>query len=209
MSPRTKEQNDEIRERRKQQILETAETLFLQNGMQLDIRDVALKAGLGYGTVYHYYNNKHLLIHDIMEAGFAAAEELPKRLDAAQMPLEQLHGCLRQLPDSWTASRALFAVCKQAAERFMMFEPELQHSYSLRFESFIYNPVVNLIEDAIRQQELPPGLDPQQTANTLLGALIGAYSIYNNHNSGRFDAGFTANVLIQGIKATQQEAVQA
>ncbi|NOU93016.1 TetR family transcriptional regulator [Paenibacillus sp. LMG 31456] len=199
MSPRTKEQNDEIRERRKLQIIETAELLFIRNGMSLDIRDVAQAAQLGYGTVYHYYNNKHLLIHDIMESGFSAAEETAKQLNAPQSPLSLLHTYLRCLPDSWTKSRAAFAIYKKASENFSMFEPDIQHVYNNRFEEFIYMPVVVLIQKAISLQELSDKLDPHRTANTLLGALIGAYSIYSGHDNQRFDANFTADVLIKGI----------
>ncbi|MDF2961472.1 MAG: TetR family transcriptional regulator [Paenibacillus sp.] len=200
MSPRTKEQNDEIRERRKLQIVETAEILFLRKGMNLDIRDVAYTAQLGYGTVYHYYNNKHLLIHDIMESGFNAAAETAKMLNASHSPLSLLHTYVKALPDSWTKSRASYAVYKHAAENFITFEPDIQHLYNSRFEEHIYTPVTAVIEKAVHRQELSAGLDPHQTANTLLGSLIGAYSIYMNHNSGQFNAGFTADVLIKGIR---------
>lgn len=66
MTPRTKEQNDEIRLRRLAQIRKAAADVFLNKGPLLEIRDVAAQAGLGYGTVYHYYSNKGDLLHDLL-----------------------------------------------------------------------------------------------------------------------------------------------
>lgn len=66
MTPRTKEQNEEIRLRRLVQIRKAAADVFLNKGPLLEIRDVAVQAGLGYGTVYHYYSNKGDLLHDLL-----------------------------------------------------------------------------------------------------------------------------------------------
>lgn len=66
MTPRTKEQNDEIRLRRLAQIRSAAADVFLNKGPLLEIRDVAAQAGLGYGTVYHYYSNKGDLLQDLL-----------------------------------------------------------------------------------------------------------------------------------------------
>jgi AcrR family transcriptional regulator len=66
MTPRTKEQNEEIRLRRLAQIRKVAADVFLIKGPLLEIRDVAAQAGLGYGTVYHYYSNKGDLLHDLL-----------------------------------------------------------------------------------------------------------------------------------------------
>ncbi|MGG4217340.1 TetR family transcriptional regulator [Paenibacillus jamilae] len=66
MSPRTKEQNEEIRLRRLEQIRKAAADVFLNKGPLMEIRDVAAQAGLGYGTVYHYYSNKGNLLHDLL-----------------------------------------------------------------------------------------------------------------------------------------------
>jgi len=66
MTPRTKEQNEEIRLQRLVQIRKAAAEVFLNKGPLLEIRDVAVQAGLGYGTVYHYYSNKGDLLHDLL-----------------------------------------------------------------------------------------------------------------------------------------------
>jgi AcrR family transcriptional regulator len=74
MTPRTKEQNEEIRLRRLAQIRKSAADVFLNKGPLLEIRDVASQAGLGYGTVYHYYSNKGDLLHDLLWDALERAE---------------------------------------------------------------------------------------------------------------------------------------
>ncbi|MFC5700178.1 TetR/AcrR family transcriptional regulator [Cohnella faecalis] len=66
MTPRTKEQNEEIRLLRLAQIRKAAADVFLNKGPLLEIRDVAAQAGLGYGTVYHYYSNKGDLLYELL-----------------------------------------------------------------------------------------------------------------------------------------------
>ncbi|ANS74500.1 TetR family transcriptional regulator [Paenibacillus yonginensis] len=75
MTPRTKEQNEEIRLQRLTQIRKAAAEVFLNKGPLLEIRDVAAQAGLGYGTVYHYYGNKGDLLNDLLWDALERAEE--------------------------------------------------------------------------------------------------------------------------------------
>lgn len=76
MTPRTKEQNEQIRLRRMKQILKAAAEVYLDKSMLMEIRDVAAAAGLGYGTVYHYYNNKSDLLYDLLSQGLERASEI-------------------------------------------------------------------------------------------------------------------------------------
>ncbi|MFK4473884.1 AcrR family transcriptional regulator [Paenibacillus sp. RC73] len=86
MSPRTKEQNEEIRLRRLAQIRKAAADVFLNKGPLLEMRDVAAQAGLGYGTVYHYYSNKGDLLHDLLWDALERAGGWQK--DTLEAPLE-------------------------------------------------------------------------------------------------------------------------
>lgn len=96
MTPRTKEQNEEIRLRRLAQIRKAAADVFLDKGPLLEIRDVAAKAGLGYGTVYHYYSNKGDLLHDLL---WDALDRDGGWLEAPQdAPLEALSKIPSEVP---------------------------------------------------------------------------------------------------------------
>lgn len=70
MSPRTKEQYEDIRENKKSLILETALTLFAENGYHTtSISSIAKKAGISKGLLYNYFESKEELLIEILEAG--------------------------------------------------------------------------------------------------------------------------------------------
>ncbi len=70
MSPRTDEQFEEIREQKKQLIMNTALELFATNGYHsTSIRQITEKAGISKGLIYNYYESKEELLKAIVEKG--------------------------------------------------------------------------------------------------------------------------------------------
>lgn len=68
MSPRTKEQNEEIRKQRKQEILQAAILVYADKGYSAtEVGDIAAKAGLARGLLYHYFENKQTLFRELYE----------------------------------------------------------------------------------------------------------------------------------------------
>ncbi|ULL16328.1 TetR/AcrR family transcriptional regulator [Paenibacillus sp. H1-7] len=68
MSPRTKEQNDEIRKQRTQEIMKAAILVYAEKGYAAsEIGEVAERAGLARGLVYHYFKNKQTLFRELYE----------------------------------------------------------------------------------------------------------------------------------------------
>jgi len=68
VSPRTKEQNEEIRRQRRQEILQAALLVYAEQGYSAtEIGDIAKKAGLARGLVYHYFENKQHLFRQLHE----------------------------------------------------------------------------------------------------------------------------------------------
>lgn len=57
MSPKTPEQNKEIREKTRQQIIDAAFEQFASEGFsKTSVAAVAKKAGVSKGLIYHYFN---------------------------------------------------------------------------------------------------------------------------------------------------------
>lgn len=68
MSPRTKKQNELIREQRKQEILQAAIRVYVAKGYAAStLNDVADQSGLAYGLVYYYFKNKKQLFRALYE----------------------------------------------------------------------------------------------------------------------------------------------
>lgn len=68
MSPRKKEQNEQVRQARKQEILDAALSVYVRlgyNGTDMDI--VAAEAGLAKGLMYYYFKTKRDLFQAMFE----------------------------------------------------------------------------------------------------------------------------------------------
>ncbi|WP_405082965.1 TetR/AcrR family transcriptional regulator [Paenibacillus chitinolyticus] len=68
MSPRTKEQNEAIRNQRKQEVLQAAVQVYVEKGYAAaEMGDIADRAGLAHGLVYYYFKNKKALFRELYE----------------------------------------------------------------------------------------------------------------------------------------------
>jgi AcrR family transcriptional regulator len=68
MSPRTPNQNKEIREQTQQKIKDAAFELFAKKGFSnTSVRSIAQKAGKSKGLIYHYFNSKKEILHAIFD----------------------------------------------------------------------------------------------------------------------------------------------
>lgn len=92
MSPRTKEQFDEIRQRSRQRIMDVALELFGTYGYHsTSISKIAREAGISKGLMYNYFDSKEDLLHAIlleeMDEGYGLWKEVMK---LELPPLEKL-----------------------------------------------------------------------------------------------------------------------
>lgn len=75
MSPRTKKQNEEIREQTRKQILDSAFELFANEGFsKTSIAAVAKVAGVSKGLIYHYFSSKEDILNGIIDNLVALGE---------------------------------------------------------------------------------------------------------------------------------------
>ncbi|MEK4062961.1 MULTISPECIES: TetR/AcrR family transcriptional regulator [Paenibacillus] len=173
MTPRTKEQNEEIRLRRLAQIRKAAADVFLNKGPLLEIRDVAAQAGLGYGTVYHYYSNKGDLLYDLLwdaveRAGgwmdapagghfalaaaadtgntVAADSRSGSRKTAAAAELGPVAAAGVRLLQLWAEDHALYLLHKQASEDFASLPEARSALLSAAFRREVLAPFAALLE---------------------------------------------------------------
>ncbi|MEK3904946.1 TetR/AcrR family transcriptional regulator [Paenibacillus sp. FSL R7-0179] len=188
MTPRTKEQNEDIRLRRLVQIRKAAADVFLNKGPLLEIRDVAAEAGLGYGTVYHYYSNKGDLLHDLLWDALDRAAEWLKSPPMAEpelplkIPLESSAAGVRLL-QLWAEDHAIYLLCKQAGEGFPTL-PEARSSPLIdEFRLEVLTPLSTMLGTGLMEDSLIPGRmadDAQhelQHTEMLLAALVGCAAL--------------------------------
>ncbi|HEY3992147.1 MAG TPA: TetR/AcrR family transcriptional regulator [Ktedonobacteraceae bacterium] len=75
--PRTEESNQRIREEQRRKIIVAATKVFAHKGLAATkMADIATEAGLSYGLLYHYFENKELIFKASVERGTLAFERL-------------------------------------------------------------------------------------------------------------------------------------
>lgn len=90
--------NESRREQRRAQILDAAIRVFAQHGYHgCRISDIAAEAGIAYGLVYHYFQNKEAVLLSIFEEKWAVFLEVLNTLaESPEMSLqEKLAGIVR------------------------------------------------------------------------------------------------------------------
>lgn len=91
MSPRTKQQFEELRKTSKDKILSVALELFSQNGYDgTSVSKIAVKAGISKGLMYNYFKNKEELLEAVVMEGFNKIAEIEYGMKEGEEPLERL-----------------------------------------------------------------------------------------------------------------------
>lgn len=200
MSPRTKEQNDAIREMRMNQIMDAAAEVYLEKGIQLEIRDVAVKAELGYGTVYHYYKNKHMLLEDLLWDALDRTESaiLPA-LSGDGDSLRKAEVFSRLLLRKCVQDLSVFIFLKSVADNFHHFPGNRFIKLSADFQERIYLPFVKLIREGISSDS------PEKTANLIFGSLVGCTALnIHHHMQSEIDVEGIVDLIFSGIQAKER-----
>ncbi|MVO98139.1 TetR/AcrR family transcriptional regulator [Paenibacillus lutrae] len=200
MSPRTKEQNDAIREMRMNQIMQAAAEVYLEKGIQLEIRDVAVKAELGYGTVYHYYKNKHMLLEDLLWDALNRTESavLPA-LKGDGGSLLKAESFARLLLQKCIQDLSVFILLKTVADNFHHFPGNRFTKLFTDFQERIYLPFVEMIREEIRSKS------SEVTANLIFGSLVGCTALNIHHNmSSEMDVEGIVDMIFSGVQSKER-----
>ncbi len=196
MSPRTKEQNDAIREMRMSQIMQAAAEVYLEKGIHLEIRDVAAKAELGYGTVYHYYKNKHMLLEDLLWEALARTETaVAPALTGEVAALKQAASFSRLLLQACIQDPSVFILLKTVADNFHHFPGNRFMKLFENFQERIYLPFAGMILEGFG------ATSPEKTANHIFGSLIGCAALNIHHNMRHeMDVDSIVGMIFSGIQ---------
>jgi AcrR family transcriptional regulator len=190
MCPRTKEQNELIRMQRREQILDAAARTYFRTGGSFDIRDVAREAELGYGTVYHYYPNRHLLIQDVLGSGFERCEQAlaeSAMICGGSPDDRQLMTYCKALLRLWQTDARAYLVYKMAAEHYAGLPEKGRLPAKRRFVERLYVPL-----QSIAQRE-------DDSVDHMLAVLVGCCGLYYYGGTSEPDIDRIALLAMQAI----------
>ncbi len=86
MSPRTKAQNEQIRNRSRELILEASLELFAQQGFHgTTISQIAVKAGISKGLLYNYFSSKEEVLKEILSEAMHTGDDILKSIQEPEI----------------------------------------------------------------------------------------------------------------------------
>lgn len=81
--PRSKEQNEQIKEERRSQILSQALRLFASRGLAATkIADIAAAAGVSQGLIYHYFDSKEAIFTELIRHAYDGINKAVRYLES-------------------------------------------------------------------------------------------------------------------------------
>jgi AcrR family transcriptional regulator len=99
MSPRNEEQNELIKDERREQILSAALKVFATKGFAATkISDIVSKGGMSHGLVYHYFRSKEEIFFDLLKRAIATSVQSITQVAASPMaPLEKVRAIAKYI----------------------------------------------------------------------------------------------------------------
>jgi AcrR family transcriptional regulator len=165
------------RARQRRRILEAAEELFDQQGIdQVTMAEIIAASGLRASTIYQYFSSKDDIVWAILEEVLAdLAEHAKAATSGAKTALDKITALLDLMADDLTRNRAKVRFLAQfdamyarhwPAERLLTLEAQISPE---GFQQF-----ATLIREGIADGSLRADLDPELTLHAVVNAVAGA-----------------------------------
>lgn len=173
--------------RNEQTLLDAAAAAFIASGVDVPVRDIAAKAGVGVGTIYRHFPTRADLIVAVYRYQVeACAQAGPALLATSSTPHAALASWINLFVDFLVTKHGLAAALQSDAAAF-----ETLHAY---FLDRLVPVCAQLLDAAAVAGEILPGLDAYE-----LMLAVGKLCIGADHNP-RYDARRMVELLIAGLR---------
>jgi AcrR family transcriptional regulator len=173
--------------RNEQTLLDAAAAAFIASGVDVPVRDIAAKAGVGVGTIYRHFPTRADLIVAVYRYQVeACAQAGPALLANSSTPHAALASWINLFVDFLVTKHGLAAALQSDAAAF-----ETLHAY---FLDRLVPVCAQLLDAAAGAGEILPGLDAYE-----LMLAVGKLCIGADHNP-RYDARRMVEILIAGLR---------
>jgi len=170
--PRDTEQNQRLKDERREQIVRAAVTIFARKGLALTrISDIAAAADLSYGLIYHYFHDKEEIYQLILERAVQGGIRLAG--EAAQLtgsPWERLRFLCEQMLVGYREQPDYFVIVLQALVTEA--HPSAFHESLVRYGEQLLESITTLIREG-QQAGQVVDIDARELALTLLAVIQG------------------------------------
>ncbi|MDR7279055.1 TetR/AcrR family transcriptional regulator [Catenuloplanes atrovinosus] len=173
-------------ERNKQALLDAAAAAFVESGVDVAVRDIAARAGVGVGTIYrHFPTRADLIVAVYRHQVEACAEAGPALLAAGPSPHAALTAWITLFVDFLVTKHGLAAALQSDDAAF-----QALHAY---FIDRLLPVCAELLDAGTAAGEVIPGLDPLTLLRGVGNLCIGA-------EDPRYDARGMVALVIEGLR---------
>ncbi|GED69095.1 hypothetical protein BRE01_27970 [Brevibacillus reuszeri] len=209
MSPRTKEQNEEIRKQRTQEILQAAIHVYAEKGYAAsEIGEIAERAGLARGLVYHYFKNKQTLFRELFEYVMEKTQQFTKtHFEQEGSAFDLFHTYAR-------------IVCRQVLEEpavsrfFTRISLDVHYLYTAeQFSPFKWvktflQPMTQAVEKGMEQKTIRTG-EASLMAMQFWGAVSQGMNYLDQTKQDLADQGATAQEINEQLKELFEQVIES
>ena len=168
-------------------MLDAAAALFVTSGVEVPVRDIAAKAGVGTGTIYrHFPTRADLIVAVYRHQVEACAEAGPALLSSSKSPYAALGRWIDLFVDFLSTKHGLAAAMQSDKTGF-----DALHAY---FLGRLVPVCTELLAAATEAGEIRPDQDAQELMRGVGNLCVGAGS------NPRYDARRMVGLLIAGLR---------
>jgi len=146
-------------------ILEAARLVMAERGLDMEMDEVAARAGVGVGTLYRHFANRDAMVHAILARTF---EDLLVRLRAAAT-IADPSAALREIPFTLAVIQSIFPVLRDPRCTKLM--QDMKHELSRPMVDESIDLVSGIVARGTRSGAFRADLDPVATASAILGSI--------------------------------------
>lgn len=173
--------------RNERALLDAAAAAFVTSGVDVPVRDIAVRAGVGVGTIYRHFPSRADLIVAVYRHQIeACAEAGPALLADSDTP----HAALAQ----WIDLFVDFLVTKHGLAAALQSDDAAFQSLHAYFLDRLVPVCDQLLDAAVAAQEIRPDMDAYGLLRGVGNLCIGA------GNDPRYDARRLVDLLVAGLR---------
>ncbi|GAB2989843.1 TetR/AcrR family transcriptional regulator [Amycolatopsis acidiphila] len=173
--------------RNEQRLLDVAAAAFVASGVEVPVREIAAKAGVGVGTIYrHFPTRADLIVAVYRRQVEACAEAGPRLLAESSTPHAALARWINLFVDFVVTKHGLAGALQSGDAAF-----ETLHTF---FLDRLVPACAQLLDAAAEAGEIQPDVDAYELLRGVGNLCIGA------ENNSRYDARRLVGLLIAGLR---------
>jgi AcrR family transcriptional regulator len=172
--------------RNQQTLLDAAAAAFVASGVEVPVRDIAARAGVGMGTIYRHFPTRADLIIAVYRHQVDACAEAGPALLESNPPYAALTQWIDRFVDFLVTKHGLAAALQSDNARF-----ETLHAY---FLDLLMPVCAQLLDAAAAAGEIRPGTDVYGFMRAIGNLCVGA------EGDSRYDARRMVELLVAGLR---------